>query len=139
MQWPMPVAGLRAFGALTHQFRYEISRNNAQPDMVGKKLTDVPRTIWSAGLDYRRGDWSGLLVARHVGHVFPSGDDLNRDVVEGVFGAYDRHTVVSARVGWSFHRQWRATLALDNLFDRDYFVSTRQPGRTVYAELAYRF
>ncbi len=139
VQWPTAVSGLRAFGALTHQFRYEISRNDAQPDMVGKKLTDVPRTIWSAGLDYRRGDWSGLLVARHVGHVFPSGDDLNRDVVEGVFGAYDRHTVVSARVGWSFHRQWRATLALDNLFDRDYFVSTRQPGRTVYAELAYRF
>ncbi len=139
VQWPLPVAGLRAFGALTHQFRYEISRNDATPEMVGKKLTDVPRTTWSAGLDYQRGAWSGLFVGRHVGHVFPSGDDLNRDVVQGVFGSYDRYTVFSARLGYSFDRHWRASLALDNLFDRDYFVSTRQPGRTVYAEIAYRF
>ncbi len=139
IRWPTPVTGLRAFGSLTHQFRYEISRNDAQPEMVGRKLTDVPRTIWSAGLEYRRGPWSGLLAARHVGHVFPSGDDLNRDVVEGVYGAYDRYTVFGARIGWAFDRHWSASLAVDNLFDRDYFVSTRQPGRTAYAELAYRF
>lgn len=139
VHWPTPVAGLRAFGALTHQFRYEISRNDTQPAMVGKKLTDVPRTIWSAGLEYQLGQWSGLFVARHVDHVFASGDDLNRDVVEGVFGSYDSYTVYSARVGWSFDRNWRVSLAVDNLFDREYFVSTRQPGRTVYAELAYRF
>src|SRR5690606_15672025 len=111
----------------------------SQPEMVGKKLTDVPRTVWSAGVEYERGDWSGLFVARHVGHVFPSGDDLNRDVVQGVFGAYDRHTVFSARAGWKIDRHWRVSLAIDNLFDREYFVSTLQPGRTAYVELAYRF
>ncbi len=136
---PTGVAGLRAFGSLTHQFRYEISRNEAQPAMVGKKLTDVPRSIWSAGLEYEQGAWNGLLVARHVDHVFASGDDMNLDTVEGVYGSYDRHTVFDARIGWSFDRHWRASLAVDNLFDRDYFVSTRQPGRTFYAELAYRF
>ncbi|MCO5102304.1 MAG: TonB-dependent receptor [Burkholderiaceae bacterium] len=139
VRWPAPVAGLHVFGALTHQFRYEIRRNDAQPEMVGRKLTDVPRTIWSAGIEYERGAWSGLFAARHVDHVFPSGDDLNRDVVEGVFGSYDRYTLFAARLGWSYDRHWRVSLAVDNLFDRKYFVSTRQPGRTVYAELAYRF
>ena len=106
---------------------------------VGKNLTDVPRTAWSVGLEYERGPFTGLLVARHVGHVFPSGDDMNRDTVEGVFGAYDAYTLVAARAGWRFDRHWSVSLAVDNLTDREYFVQYRQPGRTVYAELGYRF
>ncbi len=139
VRWPTGLPGLKAIGSFTHHLRYEISRNDATPGMVGKKLTDVPRTTWSAGLEFERGAWSGLLVARHVGHVFPSGDDMNRDVVGGVFGAYDRYTVVSARAAWRIDRHWRVSLTLDNLTDRVYFVSNRQPGRTVYGELAYRF
>lgn len=139
VRWPTAVRGLNVFGAYTHHFRAEISRNDGTPAMVGKRLTDVPRTAWSTGLDYQAGRLSGLLVARHTGHVFPSGDDLNLDTVEGVFGAYDAHTVFSARLGWRFDRHWSASLAVDNLTDRVYFVSNRQPGRTVYGEIAYRF
>ncbi len=139
VRWPTGLPGLRAFGSLTHQLRYEISRNDSDPAMVGKKLTDVPRTAWSIGLEYERGPWSGLVVARHVGHVFPSGDDMNQDRYQGVSGAYDRYTVVAARLAWRFDRHWRLSLAVDNLTDRVYFVSNRQPGRTVYGELSYRF
>jgi iron complex outermembrane receptor protein len=139
VRWPTGLRGLNVFGSYTHQFRYEISRNDSNPAMVGKNLTDVPRTAWSAGLEFERGQFTGLLVARHVGHVFPSGDDMNRDTVEGVFGAYDGHTVVSARAAWRFDRHWAFSLALDNLTDREYFVSNRQPGRSVYGEVAYRF
>jgi iron complex outermembrane receptor protein len=139
LRLPTGWRGLNVFGAYTHHFRAEISRNDGTPGMVGKRLTDVPRTAWSAGIDYQSGRLSGLLVARHTGHVFPSGDDLNLDTVEGVFGAYDAHTVLSARLGWRFNRHWAASLSVDNLTDRVYFVSNRQPGRTVYAEIAYRF
>ncbi|RPH64178.1 MAG: TonB-dependent receptor [Burkholderiales bacterium] len=139
VRWPTQVRGLRAFGALTHHFRYEITSNDAVPASVGKKLTDVPRTIWSAGLEYERGPWSGLLAVRRVGHVFGSGDDLNANTVDGVFGSYDRHTVVAARVAWRIDRHWGASLTIDNLTDREYFVFNRQPGRTVYGELSYRF
>lgn len=139
VRWPTALAGLKAFGSLTHHLRYEISRNDSDPAMVGKKLTDVPQTTWSVGLEYERGPWSGFVVARHVGHVFPSGDDMNEDVREGVFGAYDRYTVVAARVAWRFDRHWGLSLSVDNLTDRVYFVSNRQPGRTVYGELSYRF
>ncbi len=138
-RWPTALAGLKAFGSLTHHLRHEISRNDSDPAMVGKKLTDVPQTTWSVGLEYERGPWSGVVVARRVGHVFPSGDDMNEDVREGVFGAYDRHTVVAARVAWRFDRHWGLSLSVDNLTDRVYFVSNRQPGRTIYGELSYRF
>lgn len=136
---PTPVRGLHTVASYTHQFKYEITRNDAVPETVGKVLTDVPRTTWSAGLEYERGAWSGLLMARYVGHVFGSGDDLNENKFEGVFGSYDEYTVLAARVGWRIDRHLALSVSVDNLTDREYFVFNRQPGRTYYAELSYRF
>lgn len=139
VQWPSGVRGLRLFGSLTHQFQYGITRNDAVPASVGKVLTDVPRTTYSLGLDFDRQPWSGFLVYRHVGQVFGSGDDLNRNTVQGVFGSYDRYGIVSAKVGYRFDHHVSVSLALDNLTDQRYFVFNRQPGRTAFGELAYRF
>ncbi|HLS55112.1 MAG TPA: TonB-dependent receptor [Zeimonas sp.] len=139
VRWPTPWKGLHAFASLTHHFRFEVASNDAVPEMVGKKLTDVPRTSWSAGLEYRSGPWSGLLVVRHVDHVFGSGDDLNTDRVQGVFTSFDAFTVAAARLSWQIDRHWGLNFAVDNLTDREYFVFTRQPGRTFYGELVYRF
>lgn len=139
VHWPMPLAGLSAFASVTHHFRYEVRANDTVPEMVGKKLTDVPRTAWSTGLEYRQGAWSALIALRHVDHVFGSGDDLNEDRLQGVFTSYDAWTVASARVGWQVDHHWGVNLSIDNLTDREYFVYTRQPGRTFYGELVYRF
>lgn len=139
LRLPAGLAGLNAFASLTHNFRYEVTDNPAVPGSVGKKLTDVPRTMWSAGLDYRSGPWNGLLIYRHVSQVFGSADDLNQNTVQGVYEAYDSYGVASARVGYRFDRHWSASLAVDNITDKRYFVFARQPGRTVYGELAYRF
>jgi iron complex outermembrane receptor protein len=139
LRWPSGVRGLSVFGSFTHQFRYEITQNDAVPASVGKVLTDVPRTTYSLGLELERGPWSGFLVYRQVGHVFGSGDDLNRNSVQGVYGSYDRHGVVNGRIGYALSRQLGVSLAVDNLTDRQYFVFSKQPGRTFYAELNYRF
>jgi len=136
---PTGVRGLRAIGSLTHNFRYEITRNDAVPATVGKQLTDVPRTMWSLGAEYASGPWTGLLVYRHVSHVFGSGDDLNQNTTEGVFGSYDSYGVANLKVGYRFNPRLAASLSVDNLIDREYFVFNRQPGRTVYADLSYRF
>jgi len=136
---PVGLPGLRFFGALTHQFRYEITRNDAVPASVGKLLTDVPRTTYSLGLEFDRLNWSGLLVYRQVGRVFGSGDDLNLNTAQGVFGSYDRYAIINAKVGYRFDRHLSASLALDNLGNQRYFVFNQQAGRTLYGELAYRF
>ena len=136
---PIGLPGLRFFGSLTHQFRYEITRNDAVPASVGKALTDVPRTSYALGLEFDRTDWSGLLAYRQVGHVFGSGDDLNLNTVQGVFGSYDRYAIINAKLGYRFDRHLSVSLALDNLANRQYFAFNKQPGRTLYGELAYRF
>ncbi len=139
LRMPTPIAGLAVFGSLTHQFRYEISRNDALPASVGKKLTDVPQTMWVAGLELDRGPWTGYLAYRHVSRVFGSGDDMNLNTAQGVYGAYDAHGVVSAKVGYRFDQRLSASLAIENLTDRDYFVFSKQPGRSIYGELAWKF
>ncbi len=139
LRWPILLRGLHVAGSLTHHFRYQVSSNDVVPAMVGKRLTDVPGTSGSVSLEYDADPWSALLALRYVGHVFGSGDDLNVNSTQGVFGSYDAYTVVSARVGWRMTRQWSLNLSIDNLTDREYFVFYRQPGRTAYAELSYRF
>jgi len=139
LRWPSGVRGLAAVASATHQFRYHITRNEAVPASVGKVLTDVPRTAFSLGLELERPPWSGYLVYRQVSHVFGSGDDLNRNTVEGVYGSYDRHAIVNAKIGYAVSRHLGLSLAIDNLTDRQYFVFAKQPGRTFYGELAYRF
>lgn len=139
VHWPTGVRGLAAIGSLTHQLRYQITRNDAVPASVGKVLTDVPRRVVSLGLQLDRQPWSGFAVYRQVGHVFGSGDDQNLNVAEGVYGSYDRHAILSAKLAYRFDRHLGLSVAVDNLTDRQYFVFNKQPGRTVYCELAYRF
>ncbi|MCC6868933.1 MAG: TonB-dependent receptor [Burkholderiales bacterium] len=138
-RWPTPIGGLVAFGNLTYHFRYDIRSNDVDPATVGKKLTDVPRTTGSAGIEYNRNAWSGMVAVRYVDHVFPSGDDMNTNTYQGVFGSYDRYTLVTAGLTYRIDPHWRVNLTVDNLTDRTYFVSNRQPGRSAFAELSYRF
>lgn len=139
LRWPTPLPGLKLFGSLTHHFIYEITRNEAAPATVGKVLTDVPQTNWSAGAEFNRKAWSGFLVARHTSHVFGSGNDMNTNIIEGVYGSHDRHTVLSAKVARRFGEHLTLSLSGDNLLDRRYFAYAKQPGRTVYAEAVWRF
>lgn len=139
VRWPTPLRGLAFVASATYLFRYQVSRNDRVPEMVGKNLTDVPQVSGSVSLEYDAGRWSGLLAVRHVGHVFGSGDDLNVNSTQGVFGSYDAYTIASARVAWRPAPQWGVSLAVDNLTDREYFVFYRQPGRTAYGEVSYRF
>ncbi len=139
LRWRVPIDGLKLFAAMTHHFRYEITRNDASPATVGKVLTDVPRTTWSAGLEYERGPWSGLAVVRHTSHVFGSGNDMNTNIVEGVYGSYDTHTVVSARIARRIGEHLTLSISGDNLTNRQYFIYSKQPGRSVFAEAAWRF
>lgn len=139
VNWPIGSTGLKLFGQITHHFRYEITAADAAPATVGKLLTDVPQTSWSAGLEYARGPWTAFFTARHTSHVFGSGNDLNTNTVEGVYGSYDAHTVLSAKITRKIGSHLSVSLAGDNLTNRDYFVFAKQPGRSIYGELAWRF
>jgi outer membrane receptor protein involved in Fe transport len=70
--------------------------------------------------------------------VFGSGDDLNRNTVQRVFGSYDRYDAVSLKLARDLAPGVTASVAVDNLLDAEYFQFYRQPGRSVYFEVAVR-
>lgn len=129
---------LRFHATATHLFRYEITRNDAVPASVGKHLTDVPQSLYTASLEGRLHGWSGSLSWRHASHIFGSGDDLNRNTVQGVFGSYDRYGVVGVKLARELWPGVTASIAIDNLANAQYFQFYKQPGRSVYFEVALR-
>jgi iron complex outermembrane receptor protein len=98
----------------------------------------VPRTVYSIGAEYRRGRFAGLLTWRYTGAVFGSGDELNLNTAQGVYGVYDAHHRLDLRASWRLNRHVELGLAIDNLADRRWFEFYRQPGRSVMLETVLR-
>ena len=115
----------------------EILENSADPDSVGKRLTNSPEHIAGIGLTARQGPWTGTLEARYVSHVYFTAD--NSDVVEGVPGSYDAHTLVNARAGYALSRHVKAALGIHNLLDEEAYSFFLLPGRSAVAELEFGF
>ena len=126
--------------ALDGNYAYVNSRileNAADPLSVGKRLTDSPRNIVGIGLTAQMGAWSGMLNARYVSHIFWNAQ--NTDVVEGVPGSYDAHTMVNARLGYAFSRMVKGSLAINNLLNQKAYAYFLLPGRNVTAEMDFSF
>lgn len=111
--------------------------NTADPLSVGKRLTDSPRNIVGIGLTAQQGDWSGTLNARYVSHIFWNAQ--NTDIVEGVPGSYDAHTMVNAKIGYAFSRMVKGSVAVNNLLDKKAYSYFLLPGRNVTAEVDFSF
>lgn len=136
---PLFDKALTLFANATQLTRYEVTENSAIPASVGKKLTDVPGVMFNAGVEVTHNAWSGSLIGSHVGPIYGSGDDLNANTAQGVFGSYDRHTVVNAKVAYRWSPQVTIALSVDNLLNRQYFDFSKQPGTTALAEVVVKF
>ena len=117
----------------------EIRKNDISPATVGKRLGDVPLLTSAAGLTWSWQRFTADANVRYTSHVYTRSDELNANVVNGVFGAYDTYAVVNVKLGAALTPQLRASLAFDNLLDRTYHAFYRQPGRTWYAELVTKY
>lgn len=115
----------------------EMLSNTADPTSVGKKLVQVPARLAYVGFTAKHGHWSGTLEARYTDHAFILA--ANRDVVEGVQGSYDAHTLVNTKFGYQLNKTVRLNLALNNLLDSKAFTFSQLPGRNVTAEAVMSF
>jgi iron complex outermembrane receptor protein len=133
---PLLDGRLRLLATATHLFRYDITRNDAVPASVGKRLTDVPQSLYSLSLEGAADRWSGSLVWRYASHFGLA--TTRTGVVQNVFGSYDRYGVASLKIGREVSTGLTASVAVDNLANTHYFQFYRQPGRSVWFELAWR-
>lgn len=110
-----------------------VLENAVDPGAVGKRLTQVPKRIAYAGLTATPGNFIGVLEARYTDSIFITARNL--DTFQGVPTAYDEHVVVNAKVGYRFTPNIRANIAINNLFDNEYYQFSLMPGRNVTFEL----
>lgn len=126
-----------AFNANYAYIDSKMLQNSTDPLSVGKRLTDSPRNIVGIGLTAQQGDWTGTLNARYVSHIFWNAQ--NTDIVEGVPGSYDAHTMINAKVGYAFSKNVKGSMAINNLLDRKAYSYFLLPGRNVTAEIISSF
>lgn len=115
----------------------EVLENAFAPASVGKQLIGVPQWVANAGATLTRGTVTVTGVVRYAGKVFRN--DSNNDIVSGVYGSQDARTLVDVKAVWRLHPKATIALAIDNLFDREYFDFFRAPGRSVFGELTLTY
>lgn len=128
--------GLRLFSNFTYN-NAKIKENDAKPETVGKKLTDVPERMFNIGGDFEKGDFSASLTGRYVGKRFANDD--NTDTVNSVYTSYDPYFVADAKIGYKLTKNATVSFSVYNVFDREYFAYYKAPGRSWFGEVTLRF
>jgi len=115
----------------------EMKENEASPTSVGKKLTFLPERQASLGFERRHGGWLVSMAGRYASKQYS--DDTNADTAVDVYKAYDQYFVVDAKVSYRFNANLSASLAIDNLLNREYFSYYQAPQRSWFASLKYDY
>lgn len=128
--------GVTAFANFTYNDA-KIVENSPIPETEGNRMTFIPQKQFNIGVEGKKGPWSGSIIGRYVGDVY--GNDKNLDTVNGVYGSSDPYFVLDAKVGYQIAKWLSASLAVDNILDRDYYIYAKAPGRTFFGELTIKF
>jgi iron complex outermembrane receptor protein len=131
------IRGLELAGSVTY-VDSRIRADAAFPAAVGKQVPQVPKWRATAVATYHATAKSAVTVAgRYSDRVFATAD--NSDVVTHTFQGFDPYFVVDARFRYQIDRRWGASLGVDNLNNRKYFLFHPFPQRTVVAELKFNY
>lgn len=130
------LGGLTAFANLTYNDS-KITENSANRATEGKSMTNTPQKMANIGLQGVKGTWSGSLAGHYVGKVYAN--DVNADVVSGVYGSYDAYFIADAKIAYKVKDNVALSLSVSNLGDRKYYQSSLAMGRAYYTEIALKF
>jgi iron complex outermembrane receptor protein len=114
----------------------KITKNSANPASVGKKLADMPSTMYSFGSDFNVGSFYFAGLGRYVGKRYNS--DANTDTVNGVYGSRDPYFTMDLKVTWKQSENLFISMAVQNVFDKVYFDYYRAPGRSWFTEVSWK-
>ncbi len=114
-----------------------IKENSAAPDSIGKKVTGIPQHMINIGSEVKTGQFSGLLTGRYVGKRY--GVDDNSDTTSNVYTSYDDYFTADAKVSYKLTKWLTASLSVDNILDRTFYLYYKAPGRSWFGELTFYF
>jgi iron complex outermembrane receptor protein len=111
----------------------EVKKNGAAPATEGKLLTFMPKYQANIGGVTQTGAWTLSATARYASKQYSTDD--NSDKAKSAFTGYDAYVVAESKLSYRFDKNTALSLAVDNLFDREYFSYYPAPRRTWFAEL----
>ena len=137
ISWKQPL--LNGFDLSTNYTKTfsKMLENETAPDSVGKQLTDIPRDMYSMILGYDEGKWFGSIGVEYASKVYST--DTNSDTSSGVIGSYDAYTVWNTKIGYRVTKNVDVSLAINNLFDKEYYSYYHAPGRSWFARINTKF
>lgn len=136
----MPIANwLRATASYTYTGAIVTDDGGLNTGMVGKRLSNVPKNMVSLGFEGERGNWSGVISSRYTGEVYGSSDNLNSDSVKDVWMGYSKYWITDLKVGYQVRKNFKASLAINNVFDKTYFTYYPMPRRNAAVVLSASF
>lgn len=127
---------LDAFANYTQQGT-EITSNPADPKTVEKDFEYVPEKMFNLGASFHRNKLDASCIWHWSEKMYATSD--NSDIVEGVYGAFDTVNTVDMKIGYALKENIGLSLAVDNLFDKEYYQYYKAPGRTMTLEVRGRY
>jgi iron complex outermembrane receptor protein len=107
----------------------------ADPSLIeGKRIVQFPKQLANLGLDWRHRRFTLGALVHYSDERYST--DANTDVVRGVFGSYDSPTLVDVKLSYRASDTVRLSLAVDNLFDEEWYDFYRAPGRSWFAQVS---
>jgi iron complex outermembrane receptor protein len=103
---------------------------------VGKFLPNIPKWRATFVSTYRPGTRLAFsLAGRYSGKLYTTLDNV--DVHPNTYQGFSEWFVMDARTSYRLNQHWFASLGVDNLLDRKYFLFHPFPQRTVVASAKY--
>lgn len=127
--------GLQFRGTYTYT-RALITKNEANPAIVGRRVTFIPPHMASGQLLGLHGKWTSSLSGRYVSKQFNS--DANTDTTKGVPGSYSPYFTTDAGLTYNVDSRWQVFASAENLLNRRYYTFSISPGRTMYGGFRLR-
>lgn len=93
-------------------------------DNDDKRNADVPKRMLNLGVDYSYDKWNAYIEGQYVS------DRLEEGYVGGKFYSEDQFFIANMGVSYKFMKNATVSLAVNNIFDRDYWQWYKAPGRT---------
>ncbi len=128
--------GVEIFGNYTRQ-NTKITSNPAATETIGKKFEYVPDEMSNVGFSWTRGKINLNCVWQRISERYATSD--NSDTERGVYTAYDPVNKVDMKLGCRVKEGLTLSLAVDNLFDKQYYSYYKAPGRTLTMEARYKY
>lgn len=116
----------------------EITSNLAATSTVGKKFQNVPKKMSNLGLLWAPKENIDIFCIWHcIDKVYTNAD--NSDTEKNVYGSFDPVNSVDVKLMYKVKDELKLSLAIDNLFDKEYYSHYKAPGRTLTVEARYKY